>query len=84
MDRITQGHVSPNPSLISEMCMFVLGAHSDTPAGQEIMTGPLHFIFGAEWRKTVFDVWPGGGRRGRINGVRAHLPVELNNTMATA
>lgn len=82
MDRITQAHKSPNPSLISEM--FVFQVQSGTPANQEIMTGPLRFIFGAEWRKTEFDVWPGGGRRGRRNGVRAHLSAKLNNTMATA
>lgn len=33
------------------------------------MTGPVQIIFGAERvEKAAFDVWPGGGRKGRGRG----------------
>lgn len=60
-----RAHKSPNPSLISATCVFVLEAQPGTPANQEIMTGPLRFIFGAERRKQHLtcglEVGGGGG-----------------------
>lgn len=66
MDRITQAQKSPNPSLLSVMCVFVLGA-----TNQEIMTGPLHIIFGAEWRRQHLTCGlEVGGRRWEVGGGR--------------
>lgn len=46
------------------MCVYVVGAQSSTSTDQKIMIGPVHIIFGAEWRKQhltcVLEVGGGG------------------------
>lgn len=63
-------HKSPNPSLISVMCVYVVGVQSGTLTDQKIMTGPVQIIFGAEWRKQHLtcglEVGGGGGGGGEM------------------
>lgn len=61
-------------------------------ASRQITTDLSGIYFWCRVEDAAFDAWPGGGRsrssrrrRGRGDGVRAHLSVAaLNNTMVTA
>lgn len=64
------------------MCCICVGSTAgriDKP-GDNDMRPPLHIIFGAEWRRQAFDVWPGGGKEGEekwrqsppVSGAKQH------------